>query len=110
MMSYKYGEFDSNQIAITKDKIRKQIFHLLLYVDPNTKDQYPDINVNWAFECLLKKIGGLNSIFNYPPEIVAITCLLEAALMEYNSSTFEFSVYRKLVLDAGAEVLNIKEV
>lgn len=110
MVSYKYGEFNDEQIAITKDKIRKQIFHLLLYVDPNTKDQYPDINVNWAFECLLKKLGGLNSLLDYPPEIVAITTLLEAALMEYNSSTFEFAIYRKLVLDAGAEVLNIKEV
>jgi len=110
MTQYKYGEFDRNQIAVTKDKIRKQIFHLLLYVDPNTKDQYPDINVSWAFESLLKKLGGLNSLLGYPPEMVAITTLLESALMEYNSSTFNFSIYRKLVLDAGAEVLNIKEV
>jgi len=110
MIQYKYGEFDPTQIAVTKDKIRKQIFHLLLYVDPNTKDQYPDIDVDRAFTSLLKKLGGLNSLLDYPPEIVAITTLLEAALMEYNSSDFKFSIYRKLVLDAGAEVLNIKEV
>ena len=34
---------------------------------------------------------------------------LEAALMEYNSECFEFSRYRKLILDAGSEIMKLKE-
>ena len=39
-MKYKYGEFTENQISLTKTKLRKQIFFLLLIVDPNTKAEY----------------------------------------------------------------------
>lgn len=109
-MLYKYGEFSSNQIAQTKEYMRKRIFFLLLIVDPKTKDEYENVNVKEAFECELKKLGGLNSILFYPPELVRIIALLEAALNELSSPTFNWNKYRKLVLDAGNEVLKIKEV
>lgn len=110
MVAHKYGEFESSQISETKDKIRKQIYFLLLCVDPQTKDEYLNIDVNKAFDGLLRKISGLNSILFYPVEIVKVISLLEAALMEYNSPEFKFVNYRKLILDAGNEVLKIKEV
>lgn len=107
-MIYKYGEFTDNQISVTKEKMRKQIYFLLLCVEK--KDEYLEIDVNKAFDGLLLKFGGLNSILNFPPELVKVISLLEAALIEYNKSDFQFSKYRKLILDAGNEVLNIKEV
>lgn len=109
MRRYKYGEFDNNQIAITKQQMRKQIYFLLLCVDPETKCEYKDIDVNKAFDSLLRKFGGLNEILLRPAELVKIISLLEAALIEYNSEDFKFAVYRKLILDAGSEVLKIKE-
>lgn len=109
-MIYKYGEFSTNQIVETKDYIRKRIFFLLLIVDPETKGNYQNIDVNKAFESELKKIGGLNSILYEPPELVRIISLLEAALIEFNNPDFEWSKYRKLILDVGNEVLKIKEV
>lgn len=109
-MTYKYGEFTNNQIAEAKQYMRKRIFFLLLIVDPKTKDEYLNININDAFNSELTKIGGMNNILFNPPELVRIMSLLEAALMEYQKECFDFGKYRKLILDAGNEVLKIKEV
>jgi len=110
MWQHKYGEFDSNQIEQTKKYMRKQIYFLLLYVDPNTKDEYPNVNVESAFNNILTKISGMNELLFYPAEIVVVLSLLEQALIEFKNPDFSFSVYRKLILDAGNEVLKIKEV
>ena len=110
LMKHKYGEFTQNQIVETKESLRKSIFFLLLCVDQKTAHEYGYVDVNKTFEGLLLKIGGLNELLLYQPEIVTIMSLLEAALIEYNNPNFNFKVYRKLILDAGAEVLNIKEV
>lgn len=109
-MTYKYGEFSNNQIYTTKQHIRKRIFFLLLIVDPNTRDDYLNVDIEEAFNSELLKLGGLNSILQEPPELVTVLSLLEAALLEYKKEDFSFAKYRKLVLDAGNEVLKIKEV
>lgn len=109
-MTYKYGEFSNNQISETKEYIRKRIFFLLLIVDPKTKEEYKNVDVFQAFDCELRKIGGLNNILFEPPELVRVLSLLEAALIEFSSPNFSWTKYRKLVLDAGNEVLKIKEV
>lgn len=109
-MIYKYGEFSGNQISEAKKYIRKHIFFLLLIVDPKTKDEYKNIDVFEAFDNELTKLAGMNSILFEPPELVRVMSLLEAALIEYQNYNFSFSKYRKLILDAGNEVLKIKEV
>lgn len=108
-MIYKYGHYTQNQIATNKEYIRKQIFFLLLIVDPETKSEYPNVDVNVSFNSLLRKMGGLNELLSSPPELVRIMSLLEAALIEYNKEDFDYQIYRKLILDAGSEVLKIKE-
>lgn len=108
-MVYKYGEFSSNQISETKAYMRRRIFFLLLIADPDEKHKYENVNVNEAFQCELYKLGGLNSILFEPPELVRVISLLEAALIEYTSPEFNWQKYRKLILDAGNEVLKIKE-
>ena len=110
MWKHKYGEFDPTQVEDAKKYIRKQIYFLLLYVDPNTKDEYPNVNVESAFNNILTKISGMNELLFYPAEIVVVLSLLEQALNEFKNPNFSFSVYRKLILDAGNEVLKIKEV
>ena len=104
-----YGEFSENQIAQTKKSLRGSIFFLLLCVDTKTSWEYKDVDVNKCFNGLLLKIGGLNELLLKQPEIVTTMSLLQAALMEYNSTDFNFSTYRKLILDAGAEIEKLRE-
>lgn len=108
-MKHLYGEFSENQIAQTKKSLRGSIFFLLLCVDSKTSWEYQDVNVNKCFEGLLLKIGGLNELLLKQPEVVTTMSLLQAALMEFNSPDFNFGVYRKLILDAGAEIEKLRE-
>jgi hypothetical protein len=104
-----YGEFSENQIAQTKKSLRGSIFFLLLCVDPKTSWEYKDVDVNKCFNGLLLKIGGLNKLLMEQPEVVTTMSLLQAALMEFNNPEFNYSVYRKLILDAGAEIERLRE-
>lgn len=110
-MKHLYGDFTKNQIAQTKEKLRKSIFFLLLCVDPKTTHEYDkeDIDVNKCFKGLLLRLGGMNEILMNQPELITVMSLLQAALIEYNSPGFDFKVYRKLILDAGSEVSKLKE-
>ena len=108
-MKHLYGEFSENQIAQTKKSLRGSIFFLLLCVDPKTSWEYQDVDVNQCFNGLLLKIGGLNELLLKQPEIVTTMSLLQAALMEFNNPEFNFKTYRKLILDAGAEIEKLRE-
>lgn len=109
MTVVKYGYYSPAQIHSTKLLLQKSIFFLLLYVDPKTKDEYPNTDVIEAFRNLQYKLNGLNSILLEPPELVQTMALLESALMEYRSECFDWVQYRKLILDAGSEIMKVKE-
>lgn len=104
-----YCDFTQEQIAQTKKSIRGSIFFLLLCVDPKTSNEYENVDVNKCFEGLLLKLGGMNDLFMNQPEIVTTMSLLQAALNEFNKIDFNFHIYRKLILDAGAEIDKLKE-
>lgn len=108
-MKYEYGEFSDEQISKTKVKLRKQIFFLLLVVDPKTAANYPEVDPKAAIENMLQTLGGLNRLLGYPEQIVTISSTLMAALIEYEKEDFNFDNYRKLILDAGSNVLKIAE-
>ena len=109
MIPTKYGSYSPTQLSATKEYIRKQIFYLLLYVDPDTNDEYVNVNVTQAFIGLQYKLAGLNSILLESPHLVSVMSLLEAALLEYQNNNFNFQTYRKLILDAGNEILKIDD-
>lgn len=109
-MMHLYGEFTQNQIAETKKSLRKSIFFLLVCVDKRTAPTDVEIDVNKCFRGLLLKLGGMNELLMTQPELVTVMSLLQAAMIEYNSSEFDFRTYKKLILDAGAEVDKLKEV
>lgn len=113
-MNNLYGEFTKDQISSTKKSLRGSIFFLLLCVDAKTSDEYKNVNVQKCFEGLLLKIGGMNELLMNQPEIVTTMSLLQAALMEYRKKEevetgFNFGIYRKLILDAGAEIDKLRE-
>ena len=107
-MVSKYGKYSSEQIKSVKTSLQKSIFFLLLYVDPATKSEYPDIDVDSAFRNIQNKLGGLNDLLFQPPEIVTVMSYLERAWRLYNSEDFSFKLYRKLILDAGAEIMKMQ--
>ena len=104
-----YGEFTQTQIAQIKKSLRGSIFFLLLCVDPKTSSEYENVDINKCFEGLLLKLGGMNDLLMNQPEIITTMSLLQAALNEFNKSSFDFHIYRKLILDAGAEIDKLKE-
>lgn len=109
-MKHKYGNFTETQMLLTKKSIRKQIFFLLLCADPKTKNDYAHVDVGEAFEGLLYKLDGLNSVLGEPQELVDTISLLEEALIKYNEPKFNFRTYRRLILNAGSLIDTIKEV
>lgn len=109
-MKHKYGNFTETQMLLTKKLIRKQIFFLLLCVDPETKDNYAHIDVGEAFKGLLYKLDGLNSVLGEPQELVDAISLLEEAFIKYNEPKLNFRTYRRLILSAGSLIDAIREV
>lgn len=103
----KYSSISVEQAEALKEKIRKQIFFLLIIVDPKTKDQYKHVDVEAAFSNMLLELNGVNEVFMKPVEVALSMALLESALNEYKKEPFDFYTYRKLILDAGSK---IKEV
>ena len=104
-----YGEFTQSQIAETKKSLRSSIFFLLLCVDKRTAQDYEDVDVNKCFEGLLLRMDGLNDLLMGQVELVTSMSLLQAAKKEFNKDKFNFFRYRKLILDAGAEIEKLKE-
>ena len=108
-MLTKYGYIPPHQIASTKDYLRRSIFYLLLYVDPNERIKYPDVDVNEAFAHVFHQLVGFNKILLEPPEILITMNFLEAAREVYNSDDFDWHTYRKLILDAGSKIMDVEE-
>ena len=110
-MVYEYGEFTPSQVADIKHLIQKKIFYLLIIADPKTQEQYKNVDIPAAFDDMLRMLAGFNDLLNYPAEVLSISCRLKAALEEYQKGdAYDFRAYRRLVLTAGKEVENIKEV
>ena len=105
---HKYGSFKKEQVEDYITKIRKKIFWLILYTDPETKSAYEDIDVHGYHENLMYELSGLNSLLFYPKELVEILSLLESALHMLESDSFYFRKYRRLVFDAGALVKDME--
>ncbi len=99
-----YGHFDDEQMENYKVKLHKELFWLLIYKYPKTRDEYLGVDFNKYFDGLMRRIDGLNELLFYPTEIIAIMSLLEAALIESKKVDFDYQAYRKLVLDAHSLV------
>lgn len=108
MYTHKYGEFADMQISEIKEILRKRIFFLLLVAeDLEAKTKFPEVDLEQANTTLLWRISGLNELLGNPTELVTVLSLLEEAKNTITPN-FNFSKYRKLILDAGAEVMKIQ--
>lgn len=107
-MNTLYGSYNNEQFEQYKIQLHKEMFWLLLYKDPKTKDKYKNIDFEKYFVNLMKKLDGLNEILLCPVEMISIMSLLQAALIESRNDHFDYQAYRKLILDAHALVDKIK--
>ena len=108
MYNHKYGEFADMQISEIKEILRKRIFFLLLVAeDLEAKTKFPEVDLEQANTTLLWRISGLNQLLGEPVELVTVLSLLEEAKNTIKPD-FDFAKYRKLILDAGAEVGKIQ--
>ena len=110
MIPYKYGNFEERQVSDAVHDLRKGIYFLLLLVDPKTKDEYPHADVDKAFENMFQKLAGMNELLFYPKELVFVNSLLQSAQNELHKDDFNYRTYRKLILDAGSEIVRVKGV
>lgn len=109
IVKHKYGCFDFEQFEKYKSIMQKKIFWLILYTDKKTNYQYKNVDVSLYHKNLMEQIAGLNSLLFYPTDIIEILSTLEAALIVLETKEgFDFSKYRKLVLDAGAAMKRLK--
>ena len=95
-----YGDFGSEQLIAYREKLHKKLFWLLLYKDPQTKDEYAYVDFEKYFVALMQELDGLNDVLLEPPELVELMSLLQAAYNESTRQNFNYRVYRKFVLDA----------
>ena len=109
MYPHKYGKFTDMQISEIKEILRKRIFFLLLVAeDLEAKNKFPEVDLEQANTTLLWRISGLNELLGAPIELVTVLSLLEEAKNTIKPD-FDFAKYRKLILDAGAEVMKIAD-
>lgn len=107
-MTTKYGDISNHQINSAKDYLRRTIFYLLLYADPNEQIKYQHVDVNQAFDNALFQLVGFNKLLREPPEVPIVMSYLEAARAVYNDDAgFDFPRYRKLILDAGSKIMEV---
>jgi len=109
MIQHKYGEFADKQFSDAKAYIRKKIFFLLLVAeDLDKREKFPTVDLGQAHTNVMYKLSGLNSILGEPREMVTVLSSLEEAnnLIKHE---FDFKLYRKLILEAGAEIDKICE-
>lgn len=112
MVQHKYGEFADMQVTDAIEYIRKRIFFLLLVAeDLETRVKFPDVDLQKAHDSVMWVVSGLNDLLNKPSALVTALSRLEEAKNNLIKDEFDFKKYRKLILDAGAEISNIvKEV
>jgi len=103
MIDHKYGSFQTEQFNEYIKQLHKKIHWLLLYKDPKMTELYPEMTseaFKKYFDNVMCEISGLNDLLFYPPQICAIMCLLQGAILLTEQEDFDFSVYRKRILDA----------
>lgn len=99
MMETLYGCFQSEHLDDYKKKLHSKLYWLLLYKDPETKDQF-NVDFDKYFVNLMKELTGLSEILLNPTELLEMMSKLQAAYNETLKHPFEYGIYRKFVLDA----------
>lgn len=102
-METKYGTITKEQFEDHKKQLHAMIHWLLVYREKGYED------LDSYFSSVLFRINGLNSVLNYPPNMLTLMATLESARLENLNPNFDHKKYRKAILDAHAIVDKISE-
>lgn len=99
-MECKYcNDLTDEQFETCRTNAHKRIHWLIIYKEQS----YPHLNE--YFETVLYKLSGLNSLLNYPKDMMELLCLIESARLEnLKGDKCNYKLYRKTVLDAHSEL------
>lgn len=92
-MEYKYGHYPSEQFNKYKKRLHSLVHWLLIYAEE--KNPILD-NYFTKVQC---KLDGLNELIEHPSQMVEIMNLIESARIVYNSPTYDYEIYRKIILE-----------
>ena len=109
-MNNKYGSFPEAQIQAYKKYLHSKIHWMLIYRDPAFGTQYEYVNVPKYIQSIQSQLDGLNELLSDVPEIIVLMSLIEEAKKECESLSFDYSVYRRLLLDAHSVIDELPEV
>ena len=101
-MISKYGDFNEEQLNDYRERLHNKLFWLLLYKDPDTKEDFSYVDFGAYFNTLMLELNGLNTLLLYPHGLPELLSTLQAAYEESERTPFHYRVYRKLVLDSHA--------
>ena len=103
-MRHKYhGKFMKPQISCEKDLLHAKIHWLLIY----REEEYEQLDS--YFYSLLLYIASLNDLLNHPKTLVDLMTILHEARILNRKSHDDFTMYRKLILDAHSKVDELLE-
>lgn len=110
-MKHLYGDFSEKQIKDNATLMHNEIHKLLLHKDENvsevifnSEDDFRNYFVN-----IMLRYAGLNELLGEPVKMVALLSTLQAAFCEAVSNDYDYSIYRKLILDAHGYVKTMFE-
>lgn len=101
-MNYLYGVFSDNQIKVNAKLMHNEIHKLLLYKDNKVSEKIFDSEDDFQnyFTNLLFRFGGLNELLGEPEYMVSLMSTLQAAKDESTSISYNYSTFRRLILDS----------
>lgn len=99
-MNTLYGDFSKEQFEKYKEKLHSKIHWLILYKDPQTSQRFSHVDYDKYFRTLMCELNGLNEIILDNPYIVEIMTVLQAGYDETKKSEYNYSEYRRFILDA----------
>ena len=110
-MKHLYGTFSDSQIQSYATTMHNEIHKLLLHKDNNITETIFNSEEDFRnyFINLMVRYAGLNELLGQPTKMVALMSTLQAAYCEVINEDYEYSVFRKLILDAHGYIKSMFE-
>lgn len=101
-MKYIYGKFTNKQIKEAALAMHTDIHRLLLHKDNHVDQKIFENDDDFLtfFQKVLYKFGGTKTLFNNNGIMVALMSTLQAAYDESVSDHFDYTTFRKAILDS----------
>lgn len=101
-MLYLYGKFSDEQINKEVKAMHNDVHKLLLYKDRNVSEIIFNTDEEFLnyFNNLLFRFGGLNKLLGEPEQMIELMSTLQAAYDLVQSDTFNYSTFRRAILDS----------